>query len=205
MRSRQRTLKRSGALEARTIDCGSAGAVTAGGTRTTAPVVPAKEDTEGFVLSVRESPCKGSRAGVEWLAEHWHGLPCEPVSHLHQQEHELPGSVEGAAEVRQQGRRVRDPQCATGVLSARQTVACDGPRAWFPQPQAMKGRDSAGTSTAASHTRIRVVRQSQKRTAIPRRVGPLRGQNCRVGRFARLVHRRQGHHREFTVSSNQSQ
>jgi hypothetical protein len=115
-------------------------------------------------LSVRELPGNGSDAGADLLAAHWHGPPCEPHPPL--QQHiplplqQVPGCAEVARVPPQQECRARAAQ--RGHFAAGMACVPAGFHAvdrgeGRMQLQAVKGRVSAGTSTAASHTRILAV------------------------------------------------
>lgn len=183
---------------------------------TTIATVTASEDETGddFVVSVRELLGNGSGAGSEWLAEHWHRLPCEPAPPLQQQQDDplAPQQprccAEDAALSPQQECCVRDraAQCghlAAGAASTAFTADCDD---WFPQSQAITGRVCTGTSAAASHTRSLTVMLSWSCTHEPRsgqylvRSSLPRGSSCPHG-----PSNRQEHKFDFISSPQRSQ
>jgi len=136
-------------------------------------VMPASEgaDSDGFVLSVRESPGNGSGAGSDLFTEHWHGPPCEPKPPLQQHDPSAPQQLrcwaEGAAVLPQQECRSCDRAAQCGHFAAGESAArpdfisarCDP---GLPQLQAITGRVSAGTDMAASHTRTFAVMLLQR-------------------------------------------
>ena len=173
MRSRQRTLNRSGALEPERIDRRSAHAVAGNGPRmATVAESPQPALVNDFVSCDRESRGNGSGAGEGSLFEQRHGPPGAPDVPLPQHDPALPRRLSGGAdepdvlpqhEWRGCDARVQCGHSAANVGSARPDLGAAEHITQPPQLQAGDGSVSTGTSMAESHTRTFTVMLSQSR------------------------------------------
>jgi hypothetical protein len=136
---------------------------------------------DDFVLSVRESFDNGAGEGGELFFAHWHAPPFEcPELAAPQQQvvpfllpQQLLRPTESAAAFPQQKYWARDPivqwgHNATDAASARTVFRVVARAKWSAQLQGMRGRESTGTSTAASQTRTLAGILLHNRTAGPR-------------------------------------
>jgi hypothetical protein len=142
---------------------------------------------EHFVLAFGEFAGSESGAGAVVFCEHWQAPPCEPGMPLQQQwqgplpqQPHWPFADKAACRAQQECRGCCDRTAQRGHLAAgaellRLAFNTAGWNAWSPQAQAIKGRDSAGTSMAASHTSTLAKMLSQRRTNEPLNLGSRSG------------------------------
>jgi len=181
MTRRQSVVRRSSEVEPAREGCWAARARTAGGATMTAVTASGEQPKDVFVLSVREWLDTGAGAGAEPLLTHGHGPPLERPAPWPRQPQvdpvpppqQPPGRAERAAALPHEDCRARGPplQCghvATGAASAGALSSFTARAEWSAQLHAIRGRDSTGTSTAASQRRTLAVILLQNRTAGPR-------------------------------------
>ncbi len=165
MTSRQRMLRRSGAVEPRRgVGRSRAPARTPGGTATAAVVTLSNGDVEGddFEPSPGDPFDRGRDAGAESSAAQLQEAPCEHCPWQQQAPgtlfpQQLPGCVERRADLLQHDGSVRAPrsQCGhagAGVAAEQPTSPSVSHREGLSQLQTVSGKASTGTSTAASQT-----------------------------------------------------
>jgi hypothetical protein len=168
MTSRQRMLRRSGAVELRrVVCCWRVPARTVGGTTTAMVLTLPNGDNDNLEPSAGDSFDRGLGTGAESFAAQLQEAPCE---HRPWQQQDPDASVppqhprcdEPSVDLRRHDGSVRDPRsqrghAETGTAAEQPTCPSVDRCEWLPQLQTVRGRASTGTSTAASQTMNRAA------------------------------------------------
>lgn len=169
-------LNRSGAVEPkRVVCCWWMPARTVGGTTTAMVLTLPNGDSDNFEPSEGDSFERGLGAGAESFAVQLQEVPCEHWPWQKQAPgtlvpHQRPGCAEPPVDSLQHDGSIRDPRsqlrhAGTGAAAEQPTCCSVGGSVWLPQSQTVRGRASAGTSTAASQTITRAAILLWNRTA----------------------------------------
>ena len=176
MTSRQRMLRRSGAVELRrVVCCRRVPARTVDGTTTAMVLTLPNGDNDNLEPSAGDSFERGLGAGAASFAAQLQEAPCE---HRPWQQQDPDASVppqhprcdEPSVALRQHDGSVRDRpsqlgHVGTGAVAEQPTCPSVGRGEWLRQLQTVRGRASTGTSTAASQTITRAAVLLWSRTA----------------------------------------
>lgn len=170
MTSRQRMLRRSGAVELRrVVCCWRVPARTVGGTTTAMVLTLPNGDVENddFEPPAGDSFDMGAGAGAESFAQQLQEAPCEHWPWQQQEPDALvrpqhPRCDESLVDLLQHDRSVRDPpsqlgHAGTGAAAEQPKRPSVARGEWLPQLQTVRGKASTGTSTAASQTITRAA------------------------------------------------